>query len=312
MRKPDTFESAYNALGRLASGPVTEESVAELRRAIGGSKSLLVARAAQIAGNRGLEALIPDMIAAFDRLMVNGAKTDKQCNAKIAIAAALNRLETFDESAFLAGAKYIQMEPVFGDEADTAAELRCNCAAALARIGRSDARAVLTDLLVDTERLVRVAAVKALAYLASPESELLLRLKVLTGDAEAEVLSECFASLLVMAPERSLEFVGRYLASPNAAIAECAALSIGESRVSGAFDMLRQCWEDDPSPTTRRMLLLPIALVRNEAAFDFLLDIVRTGDNTTSAHAVTALDLYADDESMRRVREALSRRKSGR
>lgn len=288
---------------------MTDDAIAEIRRAISGSKGLLVARAAQIAARRGLQDLIPDLATAFDRFMVDGARTDKQCNAKIAITAALNRLETLDDSVFLLGSRYVQMEPAFGGQVDTAAEMRCNCASGLARIGRPDALYVLTDLLVDSERTVRAAAVKALSYIASPESEVLLRLKALTGDGDLEVIRECFTSLLVMSPDRSLGFITRFLRSHDPAVAESAALTIGESRVSGAFEALSECWDDDPSPTTRRALLLPIALVRNDEALDFLLEVVRTADNTTSATAVTALDLYADTESVRKVREAVARRK---
>lgn len=294
---------------------MTDEAVAEIRRAIGGSKSLLVARAADIAGGRGLQELIPDMSAAFGRFTVNGAQTDKQCNAKIAITAALNRLESIDDSIFLVGSRYVQLEPVYGEDPkdrhiDTAAEVRRNCASGIARIGRPDAHYVLTDMLVDNECTVRVATVRALSYLATPASELLLRLKVLTGD-NIEVISECFTSLLVMCPDRSLDFVSRYLKSDDAPIAESAALSIGESRVPGAFEALRKCWDENPSPSSRRALLLPIALVRSDEAFDFLLNVVQTADDTTSAQAVTALDLYADSGSVRKVQEALSRRQKG-
>ncbi len=308
MRPPARFEAAYRELARIASGPMTDEAIAELRRALKGSTGLLAARAAQIAGKRGIEELVPDMVAAFDRLMAGGAKADKGCQAKQAIASALNKLEHLDDSVFLKGACHKQMEPAFGGFEDTAAELRCECAFGLARIGRPDAHYVLADLLVDPERAVRSAAAKALGGMATPEAEIMLRMKVLTGDSEPEVIGECFASLLAMIPERSLDFVARYLSTQDLALAEYAALAIGQSHAPGAFDALRKCWESDPSPLLRRVLLLPMALARSDDAFDFVLDVVRRADSTTAAVAVSALGLYNDDISVARIGGVVERR----
>lgn len=297
---------AYESLGRLRDLQ-SPESIAELRAALGGV-SLLAARAAEIAADNGLRELIPDMIAAFERFMVDGEKVDKQCNAKSAIATALNGLEYMGGEVFLAGARHIQMEPVLGGRVDTAINLRCTCASGLARIEHPDTYYVLTELLADAERAVRIAAVKALTYLGSPESELLIRLRVLTGDKEFEVIEECFAGLMTMAPDRSLGFISRFLMSGDPAIVESAALAIGNSRITSAYDVLRQSWEDDPSPSVRRMLLLPIALVRSREAFDFLLQVLRAADPKTAQTALSALSLYVDDESVRAIEEVIAAR----
>ncbi len=308
MKKPSKTEAAYYALERIGSGPMAAEAIAELRKALNAAASLLVSKAADIAGRRGVSELIPDMISAFGRFTTDGARVDKQCNAKISIVNALNALECVDDAVFLTGARYIQMEPVFGGQADTAAELRCGCAYGLARIAHPDAHYVLADLLVDGESSVRAAAAKALAYLGSPEGELLLRLKVLTGDKELDVISECFEGLMTMSPKRSLVFVSRYLKSDDLSAAQCAAIAIGKSHAPGAFDALRKCWDDSPSPSTRRALLLPIALIRSDDAFEFLLEVLRRGDGKIIAQATNALSLYADDESARRVQEAMAAR----
>ena len=98
MRKPAQFEAAYGALAKIAAGPITGDAAAELRCALSGPNSLLAAKAAEIAGKKNLVDIIPDMVAAFDRFMVNGARTDKQCNAKAAITGALNKLEHWDDA----------------------------------------------------------------------------------------------------------------------------------------------------------------------------------------------------------------------
>lgn len=312
MRKPGKFEAAYQALGRLASARLDEDALEQLRGAIGGTKSLLAARAAEIAGRHGVSDLVPDMLAAFERFMIDGARVDKGCGAKNAIVEALNGLEHVGDSVFLTGARYVQMEPAFGEPVDTAVNLRCNCAFGLARIGHPDAHYVLAELLVDLEAAVRSAAAKALAYMATPEAEVMLRMKVLTGDQEPGVIGECFSGLMTMAPERSLEFVARYLGSEEPGLAQCAALSVAQSHLPEAFEVLRRRWEQDPLPAMRRMLVLPIALVRSDEAFSFLLTALRKADGVTASHILTALDLYTDDASVRRVREVLESRESRR
>ncbi|MBI2844789.1 MAG: HEAT repeat domain-containing protein [Armatimonadetes bacterium] len=310
MKKLSKFEIAYESLSRIGagSGDISREAKAELTRSINGSNSLLTAKAAEIASNRNLHEMIPDMISAFERFMVDGARTDKQCNAKIAIAKALNEMELTGDAVFLSGAYYTQIEPAFGTSVDTAAELRCVCAYGLARIEHPDAHYILADILVDREARVRSAAAKALGYIGSPQAELLLRLKVLTGDSELDVVAECFAGLITMAPDRSLDFVARYLRSEDGSLSECAALAIGGSRNPKAYDTLRSFWDDDPSPLVRRRLLLPIALVRSNEALNFLTEIVRTSDIKTATKAVSALSLYVDDASVSSIRDAVMAR----
>ncbi|MDO8586015.1 MAG: hypothetical protein Q7T82_03150 [Armatimonadota bacterium] len=320
-----TFEAAYRNLERIASGQIDDESISELKRALNGKGGLLAAKAAEIVGSRNLRDLIPDMIAAFERFARDGAKTDKQCAAKIAIADVLNKLEYMGDEVFLAGAYHAQSEPSFGMPIDSAIKLRCACAYGLARIGHPNAHHVLADLLVDPEDGVRVrftnpdpevdaeyevraAAAKALAYMGTPEAELLLRLKVLTGDKRLEVISECFTGLMAMAPDRSLDFVGRFLQSDNPPMAESAALAIGTSRAPGAYDALRRGWDANLSPAFRRILLLPMALARSDEGFDFLIEVLRKADGKMASEALRALSLYADDDSVRRIGEAVKAR----
>lgn len=308
MRSPARFEEAYRELSRIGSGSMNDEAVARIKQALKGSTSLLTARAAQIVGGRGLEALVPDLLATFDRLLPGGAKADKGCEAKAAIAKALNKLEHLDDSVFLKGAYHRQMEPAFGGFVDAAVELRCQCAFGLARIGRGDSPCVLADLLVDPERAVRSATARALGTLATPEAEVMLRMRVLTDDPEPEVAAECFNSLIAMSPERSLDFVARYVSTKDLALAEYAALAIGQSKTPEAFGVLLRRWEDDLSPNLRRLLLLPIALVRSDEAFEFLLGIVGHSDARVAAEAVAALGIYTDETSIGRIREVVKNR----
>lgn len=308
MRKRTSFDIAYDALAHIDCGPINEVAISELKHALNGHNSLLASMAADIAAKNDLNELIPDMIAAFERFMIDGARTDKQCSAKTSIINALNKLEFTGDKVFLTGASCVQMEPVYGGRVDTAVHVRSGCAFALARIEHPDAHYILTELLVDPEHVVRASAAKALGYLAHPESELLLRFKALTGDSEPEVMRECFEGLMAMAPERSLSFVARY-ARAGDVVSQYAALAISNSRLPQAYDILRECWDDFPSPTARRMLILPIALVRSNESFNFLLDIVRTADVNTAAEAISALNIYTSEESTAQLSKVVISRK---
>ncbi|HIJ74601.1 MAG TPA: HEAT repeat domain-containing protein, partial [Candidatus Hydrogenedentes bacterium] len=189
----------------------------------------------------------------------------------------------------------------------TAGNLRANCAAALVRIGYPEVLFELVGLVMDPEVEARRGAVRALVRLGAEESELLLRMKALARDAEADVLGECFSGLMNMAPERSLPFVARYLDDADLAVAECAALAIGESRTPEAFATLRRAWDNDLRREFRQMLLLPLALTRQDDAFDFLLDILREAQRDAALAALDALRLYAGDpgraDTVRRIVE---------
>jgi hypothetical protein len=323
MKHPSRVEDALRDLDRTASGSMTDESIADIKRALNGSTSLLTARAAGIVGQLRLEDLIPDMISAFQRLMVDGVKKDKLCLAKIAIADALNAMDYLGEEVFVSGAYYTQKEPAFGGFIDPATKVRCACAFGLARIAHPSAHYVLTDLLrdplhgvgvrftdpvEDPEYEVRAAAAKALTYMGSPEAELLLRLKVLSDDKNLEVIGECFSGLMTMSPSRSLDFVARFLKSENLQMVGCAALAIGQSHLPGAFEALKNTWDANPSPAARSVLLLPIALLRLDEAFDFLLEIVSKSPSKLAMEAVNVLSLYADDTSVQKVRTAVEAR----
>jgi HEAT repeat protein len=126
---------------------------------------------------------------------------------------------------------------------------------------------------------------------------LLLRLKALCGD-EPEVLGECFAGLLRAAPNESLQFVAKFLDHREEAVAEAAALALGDSRLESAFPALRDASQLLRARPLRRTLLLAIALLRRENAIDYLLDLVENGESQVSADAVDALAMYENDPNL--------------
>ena len=90
-------------LHALRHESASAEIILELRRYLADKSSLIVAEAAKILRDQTASALAGDLVAAFDRLMIEPEESDKHCRAKIEIVAALNRLEYREPEVFLRG-----------------------------------------------------------------------------------------------------------------------------------------------------------------------------------------------------------------
>ena len=298
-RKTASLEDQLARLAELRSEPSSPEARSEVARFLNARSSLLTAKAARIAGEWQATELIPELLSAFERFLVKPETTDKGCAAKVAILKALCKLEHSSPSVFLRGIRHIQMEPEWGRLVDTAAEVRGLSAIGLAQTAYPEALEEILPLLLDAERSARIGGVRAIAACGLPGDTLILRLKALSGDREPEVMGECFAALLRVEPVKSLAFVAAFLDGEQEAVAEAAALALGDARLEGAFDVLRIAFERPHTRALRRTLLLAMALLRREPAIDFLLDLVQTGDGQTSAYALAALAMYDQDAKLR-------------
>ena len=296
MPKAPSLEDRLAALSDLRRDPDSPATRQELEKCLTGKISLLAAKAARIAGECRIAQLAPRMVEAFDRFMHNAAATDRRCEAKLAIVRALEAIEYPAHEPFLRGSRHVQMEPSFGPPVDTAVELRAMSALGLVRTNYPDVGVELVRLLADREREARIGAVRAIAYWGTQAGALLLRLKILTGDREPEVLGECFGALLHLEPARSLDFVAGYLRDEDRAIAEAAALALGESRRADAFEILKAHADSAIRPS----VLLAIALLRIDPAIEYLIERI------PEVHARRALDLYKDDPSIQeKIRAAM-------
>jgi HEAT repeat protein len=256
-------------------------------------------------------ALAQDLVDAFLELMKDPAKRDPGCQALIAIAKALISIDDPSAKVYFAGLHHVQMEGSFGPPIDAAAPLRGLCAQGLARMGHADALLECVNLLADKEVPARIGAIRAIADSGDIAGALLLRLKALLGDKEDEVIGECFAGLLRVAPAPSLDFVAGFLKSASEEIRERAALALGESHLAAAFPVLREAWAETAQAARRRTLLLSIAMLRLDEAVQFLLTRVAEDREAAAADAVAALGLYGRDESVRkRIEEIVCKRES--
>jgi HEAT repeat protein len=295
------FETQLAALDALKQETDATLRESRLRLALHDKSNFVVARAARMAGEWECKRLIPDMIAAFDRFLKNPIKTDKGCAAKQAIAEALLELDYDGEEVYLPGIRHIQLEPAYGPPEDTAELLRGKCAMGLVRIGYPNALVELTDLLVDKTPNARLAAVRAVGGVGGETAEMLLRLKALNGDSEPQIIGECFAVLLEIAPERSLDFVARYLELDDPWLANQAALILGESKIPLAFDILKRQWEASATTEQRRELLLPLALHRSDAAFHFLLRVIEEAHHSLACSALEHIQYGLSDDARRQA-----------
>jgi HEAT repeat protein len=246
-------------------------------------------------------------VEAFERFMADPG-ADPGCGAKKAIAESLGKIAHDEPDVFLRGIRHVQWEPVHGGRVDTAAELRGACGRGLVRIGYRDTLTELAHLLADPETAVRAAAARALGDRGLDDAIPLLRLRVLAGEREGAVLSECFVAMLSLAPANSVTFVSTLLDRPDRDAAEAAALALSASRAAEAFPILRS-WAERCVADHRRTALMAIALLRRGDALDYLLSLVRDADPPVAADAIAALGTHRGDERLAsRVREAAAER----
>lgn len=305
----DAFEQELARLNAVRADPTAPGATEVLRRALAARSNLLVARAAEIVGEWELVQYEPELIAAFDRFLADAVRRDPTCAAKIAIAEALNKLESLDAALFRRGARHVQPEPVWGGRQDTAARLRAVCALGLARSDPPDVLLELARLLADVETDARLGATRAIAYATRPGGAPLLWYKAHVGDEEPAVRGECFAALLALVPEQALSFVGERARSDDPVESEAALAALGGSRLADALPELLMAWEQATDPARRGAALAAVADLGDDASFAFLLDLLEKGTARDSAAAAAALARFHDDERRsRRIARALRRR----
>ena len=326
MPKPDPIEQALEKLSSLKSAPPGPELENEVRAFLRNRSNLVAAKAAKIAGERRLTALVPELGAAFHKRMADPHRLDKRCAAVTEIVVALYEMDYCEPEVYRKGIRHVQMEPSWGGQIDTAAHLRGLCAQGLVRTRFPDALAEAVNLLVDPEPPARIGAVRALASNGGDAGALALRLKVLTGDREPEVLAECFAGLLAapsagtgpggpdLAKEGSVAFVASYIDSEDEAIAEAAILALGASRSPKAFAALKAKWDElerkrTPRAPLKKILLLAFAISRNEDALTLLLDLLETAPQPIATEVLATLAAQNPAARVRStVEAALTRR----
>ncbi|HTU43528.1 MAG TPA: hypothetical protein VMF91_00600 [Bryobacteraceae bacterium] len=295
------IEQQLEKLSGLRTHAPDPETFAALRKALADPVNVVVAKAARIIADLGLQSLLPDLLSAFHRLFENPKQTDPQCWGKNALAKALKDLGHAGSQEFLSGLNHVQMEPVWGGQEDTATVLRSTCALALVQCTDITRQAVmrhLVDAFADETATVRADIARALEQIQGEEACLLLRLKALLGDEEPGVTGQVLESLLRLEHAAAVPFVANFLPLAGE-VAEEAALALGASRLPAALDVLKQTWTDARILVPEDVLLRAISSSRQESAIEFLLEIVRTGREREAIAALAALELHRASAEIR-------------
>ncbi len=298
------FERDMAALEAVRSGAVDAATVPALAKALTNKSNYLVAKAAKIAREHGLNQLIPDLLTALKCFYQDPVKTDPQCWAKAAIVEALCELGHDDPAPFLRGLRYVQLEGVWGGSQDTAGGMRAQSALGLSQCRSISDLVVLShllELLADPEKMVRVEAARAVGRIERTEAALLLRLRALVGDAEPEVVGACLSAVLAIEGGAAIGFVTRMLEQGGPA-AEEAALALGAMHDARALQVLIEHSAREVDPGVKGTVLTAIALSRLPEGIAFLLDAIEGG----SSGALDALATVRPDEGLQdRIRAAV-------
>ena len=302
-----SFEEQVAAVDALRQQP-EEARVDPLRKALAHRNNFIVARAADLVREFRIAQLISELLIAFERFFENPGKTDPQCWAKNALSRALAALDHQEAEAFLRGMRHIQMEPVWGGQSDTAGTLRATCALALVQcrsLTDADLLAHLIELMGDKEKTVRAEAARAIEQVGSPSASLLLRLKAIVGSDEPEVLGACYGGILRIEGISAIPWIGRFLAIADDNAAE-AALALAATHSPEGFHALRECFAKANDPWWRSVLLSAIALTRQDAALEFLLDLVGTESLDAEAAIEAILRSMPSSEIIQRLERSVA------
>lgn len=284
------FDQKLAALHALRTARDSEAAGAQLRTALRDGNNHIVGTAASMAAALNLGGLTDDLLAAFDRFMVDPTRTDPRCLAKEPIVKALRALGYRGGDVYLRGLAHVQHEPGWGGRADTAAGLRGASALALpdTLLDWREILTALTDGLADPEPLVRIDSAIAIDALNRPEGALLLRLKLALGDAERDVLAQCFGSYLSLAPPDAVAFVSRFLDSDREETQVEAASALAQCRQPEGIAVLAALWQQPVvSQTVRETIITSLGASPVPASADLLLQIV-SADSVSLARAAIA------------------------
>jgi hypothetical protein len=141
----------------------------------------------------------------------------------------------------------------------------------------------LLPLFADPQIPVRVNAARAVEQIGSDASALLLRLRAELASDSPEVLGACYSGVLRLEGPSAIPWAAKFLPQgrdePDEAAAE-AAFAIAETRTEAAFNLLRAHYKQTRNPDFRGTLLTAIALTRQDAAIEFLFELIAEGNKS--------------------------------
>jgi len=305
VSKRGSLEASLEALKRLKDDPGSEQSLGELRKALGSPHWLVVAEAANLVKARSLPGFEELLRQVWPRFSENGAKLDPGCRAKEAALTALDHLELLSPEPFLGAVRYRQLEPAAGGSVDTAGGVRQRALFALFRLCHPDALLYAGELLADADPAVRAGAIHGLTHYGDRTAAALLLHKFHSGDKDGAVVAECSAGLVTLAPDFALPALSRWLKNGDEHQRESAALALGQSHDKTAVDLLIDWLESGTIDDDFNLGVRALGLSRDTRARDYLLGLIETASAGRARSALEALATHSYDSRLgERVREA--------
>lgn len=304
VAKRPSYEDEQRALSdAVAADARSAAARAQIATALRSARSLVVARAARLVKEHALDGFDAELVAAFDRFLRDGKKTDPSCQATLACLEALDYGESRDAGPFLRAVRHVQFEG-----SDTAGGVRARGVLGLARIGDADLELVAGRLAGDPLPSVRQAALEALAHRGDRAGAGVAMLRLTLGDDDPVVLMAAMTTLLALAPEAALAELGDRLDGDDESARELAAMALGQSRRDDALDVLLAALGRCTRPAERAPLVIAVGLHRSERALAALLDVVSDGGADDAEAALEALAVRRFEPGVaRRVRDAAAR-----
>lgn len=305
------IERELEQLNALLHAP-RAEALPVLRKALRDRVNLVVSKAAKVAGELQLHGLIPDLCAAFDRLLLDSPKTDPQCWGKNALAKSLRDLGHVDSAVFHRGVEHVQMEPVWGGQEDTAAALRGLCGMALLQctdLLRDEKLWIMMRLLTERSPSLRKDAAIGLEALGGREAAFMLRVKASMGDNDLSVTGQVLECLLRIEGAPAVSFVLEFMRTAASEAREEAALALGASRLDAAVAALDRMLADKHSPVDASIVFRALAISRHQQALRVLIDVIRSRPPKDALLALQSLHLHRESPEIRNaVASALAER----
>lgn len=286
-KKRPTLEDELNAL--VAADVRTPEGRKQLELALGSERQRVVARAATIVRERHVDGLEPQLVQAFERFVIDGAKTDTGCLAKVAVVETLDVLESSDAEFFLKATRVFQPEPSWKTAADTAGGVRARALYALARIGYPDLILLAGEAFSDAQHTVRLAAAEALAHFGVRHGAGLLLLALAEPDEDPLVTLASMSALLSLAPEVGLPRLTTLLRSDDDEVRELAALALGQSNRADGLEALIDALTAAGTSRNREPLFKALGIHRSDRAIATLLEALGSENQTDAQTALEAL-----------------------
>lgn len=241
-----------------------------VRRGLAHRSTSVVAASAACAARYAMLDMVALLAEVFAKHRAGGSRTDKGCIAKRAVLRSLDRL-AFDNSAwFIEASGTVQMEPVFGGTADTAADLRSEACRAMSRFAWYAVAHRLIEMTGDSVAGVRCVALNTIAAFSGREPASILLTKCVAGDSSAEVTGVCLRGLMEIDQPEGLRVASGMLSATQPDVRVEAAFALGESRLEEAFGILKQAFEQAVMSDERRTLMLAISALRCRDAAEFL------------------------------------------